>query len=271
MNRLSQEFKKITYRQKAISWLLHAIKIILGDESIRRYIILFYYPDITNGGKKYIKTFDAFVPKGKTREDKAEVITKYCETASQKNGVVVFTATNIQQNILDNETHFQTYIVDNSTKSLIISDPAFDRTKEGNAGIYMAEVSNEVVIPFFEKKGYKTKFVELTTPAQICEGDVFCQSWSLYILLQKLKNNEYLHDTSLEIPEEQINKYDMLLGFYKQLFTDMPELGENLTAEYEGEIVDNRGPNKPTKTEKENFLNFDPVELLMDMSKHEMK
>ena len=50
----------------------------------------------------------------------------------------------------------------------------------------------------------------------------------------------------------------------------MPELGDNLRAEYEGEILENRGPNKPTKTEKENFLKFDPVHLLMDMSKYEM-
>lgn len=270
MNRLTQESKKMTYRQKAISWLLHAIKIILGDESIRRYIILFYHPNITNSGKKYIKTFNAFVPKGKTHEDKAKIITKYCENASKKKGVVVFTASNIQKDKFDNETHYQTYIVDNNKKCLIVSDPAFNKTKEGKAGIYMAEVSNQVVIPFFENKEYKTQFVELSTPAQICDDDVFCQSWSLYILLQKLKNNEYLHDISLEIPEEQINKYDMLLGFYKQLFTDMPELGENLRAEYEGEILENRGPNKPTKIEKENFLKFHPVDLLMDMSKYEM-
>ena len=55
------------YRQEAISWMLHSLKILLGDESIRRYIILKYNPDITNQSKKSIRTFDAFVQKGKTR------------------------------------------------------------------------------------------------------------------------------------------------------------------------------------------------------------
>ena len=40
---------------KAVSWMLHALKIVLGDESIRRYIILYYYPTITNPSKKCIR------------------------------------------------------------------------------------------------------------------------------------------------------------------------------------------------------------------------
>jgi hypothetical protein len=259
------------YRQKAISWLLHSLKIILGDESIRRYIILHYNQSITNSSKKYIKTFDAFLEKGKTREQKAEKIIGYCEEICQKKCIVVFTATNIQIDKFDNETHFQSYIVDNNKQKLIIVDPAYDNKKENNAGIYMAEVSNEVIAPFFKSKGYKIQFIELTTPAQISEGDVFCQSWSLYILLQKLKNKEYNKNISFDIPEDQLDKYDMLLEFYKQIFTDMPELGENLQTEYEAEILESRGPNSPTKTEREAFLEMNPVDLLLEMTKYEMK
>ena len=42
--------KKLTKKIKgtAISWLLHSIKILLGDESIRRYIIIKYNPDLKN-------------------------------------------------------------------------------------------------------------------------------------------------------------------------------------------------------------------------------
>ena len=262
--------EEINYRQKAISWLFHSLKIIFGDESIRRYIILFYNPTITNRNKKYIRTFDAFVEPGKTREDKADEINRFCKDILKKKGVTVFTATNIQQNKFDNETHFQSYIVNNCVKKLIVIDPAYDKTKDGCAGIYMAEVSNEVVIPYFTENGYSVQFICLSSPAQICESDVFCQSWSLYILLQKIQNNEYLTDVSLEIPVEQLDKYDMLLQFYKQVFTDMPELGDNLRAEYEGEILDTRGPTKPTKIEKEAYLRFDPVDLLMKLTKYEM-
>ena len=198
------------YREESISWLLHSMKIILGDESIRRYIILHYNPEIINNGEKYIRTFNAFVENGKTRNDKAKEIIQFCNDMRKIPGTVVFTATNIQRDIFDNETHFQSYILDNNVKTIFIIDPAYDRTKEGNAGIYMAEISNEIIIPFFQNKGYNYVFIDLTNPAQIDEDDVFCQSWSLYILLEKLKNDKYLKNISFYIPKYQLKKYDTL-------------------------------------------------------------
>jgi len=258
------------HRQQAISWLLHAIKIVLGDESIRRYIIVKYNERITNSAKKCIRTFNAFIKQGKTRDDKAQEIIKYCDEMSQRKRVVVFTATNIQRTKFDQETHFQSYILDNTNKRLLIVDPAFDGSKDGKMGIYFAEVSTEVVIPFFQSLQYDCEFISLSSPAQVCDGDVFCQSWSLYILLQKLKNNEYLTDSTFDIPVDQLDKYDMLLQFYKQLFQDFPELGDNLRTEYEAEIMATRGPNAPKKTQKEEILQYDPVTLLLDMTKYEM-
>lgn len=259
-----KNIEEMSHRQNAISWLLHALKIILGDESIRRYIILNYYPKLK---KKYTRTFNAFVKERETREDKAKQIIDYCEDISTKKYTVVFTATNIQQNSLDLETHFQSYIVDNSKKLLVVIDPAFDNKKLLNAGIYMAEVSLEVVIPFFQSKEYTIQFASLTTPAQISEGDVFCQSWSLYILLHELKDNNYVHNSAFEIPKTQIDKYDMLLQFYKQIITDIPELRDNLKTEYVGEIMESTALKS---NEKRMMLKFDPVKLLLSMNKYEM-
>jgi len=256
---------------KAVSWMLHALKIVLGDESIRRYIILYYCPTISNPSKKCIRTFDAFVESAKKREEKANEIRKYCNKMSRKTDVVVFTASNIQRTKCDNETHFQSYIIDNNTKKLSVIDPAYDPNNQENRGIYAAEISLDVIIPCFERNGYKTEFVSLTTPAQVDIGDVFCQSWTLYILLAKLKQNEYFRNNQFEVPEDQLDKYDMLLSFYRQIFTDMPELRENLHIEYEGEILESRGPNKLSKSEKEILLKFDPVDMLLRLTKYEMK
>ena len=63
----------------------------------------------------------------------------------------------------------------------------------------------------------------------------------------------------------------MLLAFYRQICTDMPELQENLRVEYEGEIMESRGPNRLKKLEKEALLQVDPVELLLGLTKYEMK
>ena len=258
-------------QEKAISWMLHALKIVLGDESIRRYIILYYYPTISNSSKKCIRTFDAFVESAKKREEKANEIRKYCNKMCRKPDIVVFTASNIQRTKCDNETHFQSYIVDNNLKKVCVIDPAYDSSRHNNEGIYFAEVSNDVIMPYFERKGYTTEFVSLSTPAQIDAGDVFCQSWTLYILLERLKQNEYITSNIFDVPKDQLDKYDMLLSFYRQIFTDMPELCENLQVEYEGEILESRGPNRLTKLEKEALFKFDPVELLMGLTKYEMK
>jgi hypothetical protein len=90
-------------------------------------------------------------------------------------------------------------------------------------------------------------------------------------LLAKLKQNEYFKNNTFEVPEDQLDKYDMLLSFYRQIFTDMPELRENLHIEYEGEILESRGPNRISKSEKEILLKFDPVDLLLGLTKYEMK
>ena len=264
--------KKLTKKIKgtAISWLLHSIKILLGDESIRRYIIIKYNPDLKN--KTHIKTFDAFIKPGKTREHKHKEIKKYLETISKlKKDIVVFTATNVQKDEEDNETHFQTFIVDNNNKKIYGIDPAYDKNEDEFIGIYYAEILHDVIKPFFESKDYEFKFIILSRPAQNTTEDVFCQSWSLMILLKLIENKDYENDVEFDIPSKKLDKYNMLLEFYKKIFTDMPELIDNLKTEYEGSINDCEYDNCPSKDEKIELLEFDAGNLLMDMKKDDMK
>ena len=72
------------YKEEAISRTLDSIKIILGDESIRRYILLKYLTNLVNSSNACLRTFDAFVPSGKTREDKAREIQTYCQAMLKK-------------------------------------------------------------------------------------------------------------------------------------------------------------------------------------------
>lgn len=246
-------------KQNAISWLLHSIKILLGDESIRRYIILKYNPELKN--KNHIKTFDAFIKSGKTREHKHKEIKKYLQAISRlKKDIVVFTATNVQQDEEDIETHFQSFIVDNNNKKVYGIDPAYDKNEEDFIGIYYAEILHETIKPFFENKQYAFHLVRLSRPAQTTTDDVFCQSWSLLILLKIMENKDYEKDVEFYIPSKKLDKYNMLLEFYKQIFTDMPELLDNLKAEYEGSIND-----------FPELLEFDSGTLLMSMKKDDMK
>lgn len=245
-------------KQNAISWLLHSIKILLGDESIRRYIILKYNPELKY--KNHIKTFDAFIKSGKTREHKNKEIKKYLQAISRlKKDIVVFTATNVQQDKEDIETHFQSFIVDNNNKKVYGIDPAYNKNEEDFIGIYYAEILHETIKPFFENKQYQFHLVRLSRPAQTTTDDVFCQSWSLLILLKIMENKDYEKDVEIYIPSNKIDKYRMLLEFYKQIFIDMPELVDNLKAEYEGSIND-----------FPELLEFDVGTLLMSMDKYDM-
>ena len=284
---------KASDKLDAISWVLHALKIVMGDESIRQEILLHYHPTLHRGsvaairridpkkhGKEHVFTFDAFV-KTRDTDDSFEVaierkraeIRKYLSEIIEMKGVIVFTATNIQQYAEDFETHFQTFIVDNEKKTVLAIDPAYDKTVlkpnkkkkvlVPNQGIYYAEVTHEVIKPFFEESApdYEFKLVPLSHPAQIAFDDVFCQSWSLYILDSLLSNPE---TEEFEIPETQIEKYGMILRFYKRIFKDIPTLKNYLKIEYEGEIIDNFGDDSK-------LLEENPAKILMEMTKGDME
>jgi hypothetical protein len=265
----------MTLKELSISWLLHSIKILLGDESIRRYIILNKFPDLKHELKKDIRTFDPFVKKGKTRQDKYKEIEKYLNYVIKlKKNIVVFTATNVQQNAEDNETHYQTFIVDNDHKKVYAIDPAYDKDEEDFIGIYYAEVTHESIKPFLESKGYKFEFIPLSRPAQSSTNDVFCQSWSLLILLDVLKNNKYQEPhVEFKIPSTKLARYEMILDFYKDIFIDsMPELLENLQEEYNGSIKECKDDdeNCPSEKQKEKLLEIDVAGLLYQMKKSDV-
>ncbi len=275
--KMSKRVKK-NDKSTIVSWVLHALKIVLGDESIREEIIMHYNPDLHKGNLTRLKrignvnhdhhviTFNAFIESGKTREDKIEKIHDYLEKIVEMPGTVAFTATNVQQDENDFETHFQSFIVDNDAKRVTMIDPAYNKKKRSGKGIYHAEIAREIVKPFFkflnmdleEEDEYKVRFLKLTNPAQIAHDDVFCQSWSLFMLNSLLENDAYKTTQKFKIPTSQMDKYDMILKFYKRIFTDIPSLRGYLKAEYEGEITDDY------------LLEADPYKVLMSMTKADM-
>ncbi len=277
-------------RPTVSSWVLHAMKIILGDESIRQQILMNYHPKLHHrnitklkavGNKQnHIKTFNAFIEPGKTRDDKFEKIRVFLRTVVTLKGTVVFTAANVQLDEDDAETHYQTFIVDNDAKKVYIIDPANDRTVDKNdkkykksktilvsgQGIYYSQAAHEIIKPFFEENtDYVVELVQLSYPAQIIEDDVFCQSWSLYILDKLLENNAYKTTGVVDIPNAQINKYDTILGFYKRILRDIPDLAEYLIAEYVGEIEN------CSDCRQAELLKIRPDAFLLGMTKADMK
>lgn len=242
------------YRETAISWALHAMKSMLGIKTVRNQILKYFYPDIKNLAKA--NTFDAFDPPDK--------IVKYAESIMNVVPYVVFTASNMAEAVAEPETHYQTFYVDNKDKKVYAIDPA---RKKGNDGIYTPYVSRNLLQPLFEKHGYTFTFIEMTNPAQSSIRDVFCQSWSLYILLEIL--NKGVHDVC--IPKLQLERYDVLLTFYKEIL-NIPTIPETLKKEYTSELTANKDLilSDGTNMDYKHLLGMDPALLLAQMKKKDM-
>lgn len=248
------------YRETAISWALHAIKILFGIENVRKTIIKSFHPDVQN--IKWSRTFDAFqqIPTEKETE-----ILGFCKQIINIQPYVVFTASNIQEHADDKVTHYQSYYVDNDNKHIYVIDPA----KPVNGyGIYYPSVTIDVIQPFFVSKGYAFDYITLSNPAQTIEADVFCQSWTLYILLHILQNGiGHVH-----IPIKQINKYGVILQFFKDVLTKNPHLSYDLDNIYLEEIKNNKELILKDGTKKgfNCLLKMDPYHLIMQTQKEDM-
>jgi hypothetical protein len=227
-----------TLKKISISWALEAMKTVLGYEDIRNMIIEYHFPQIEN--PQEMRTFDAFQQfENPPFIDKAMEITDYCEGIIEDDGVtgiIVMTAANIQVSEYDNLTHYQSFIIDKDAKTVSAIDPA---AKANGVGIYEAAISETIVFPIFRSHDYDCKFINLSHPAQTNKGDVFCQTWTLVILLKALekiykKNNEkrFIGIIHIPAPRPKINKYRMLLEFFKSILENVPEVGEAVTIEY---------------------------------------
>ena len=257
----------------ALSWALDAIKNLLGMQYIRNKIVKTFFPAIKN--VRYMRTFDAFQQyEYPPFNNKVQEILEYCEEIMHLKNYVVFTATNIQENEDDQETHYQTYIVDNVNKKLYAIDPAINPTKKSGFGIYKPMITYETIQPFFEKNGYQCQFIDLTNPAQTKKEDVFCQSWSLYILLEILHNDEgFSADMLIDIPKKQIDKYEILLNFYKKILV-VESISDKLDVIYKQNIKKNKKFIKTNSTHNINFkniLHMNATDIILQMDPEDLK
>lgn len=258
-----------TTRKIAISWALEAIKNVLGYEDIRNIIIQKYFPHIENAVE--MRTFDAFQQyQMPPFIDKALEITDYCEDIIEDEnvkGIVVMTAANIQHSANDRYTHYQSFIINKDLKQVYAIDPA---SKEDGIGIYKAAISETVVLPIFRSHDYNCEFVSLTYPAQTNKKDVFCQTWTLIILIKILERiytnpSKQLGIIDIPAPRPKINKYKILIDFYKEILTNIPEIKRELGIEYIMEINANIDNISDFCTFKK-ILDIDVTELFMSMT-----
>ncbi len=193
-----------TIKEIAISWVLYSIRETMGLEKVRNEILA---KKLKNHSIKYGKMFT----KGNTFEDIYQMV--YDFQKSNEN-LLIFTSNgeitkkrkrNINEDI---ESHYISFIVDKQKMNVTMIDPS--RNNE-SFGIYNPYIGISMK-PFFEKLGYKVDWLKMTSPCQINYHDVFCQSWTLYLLIKFFKSSEKIY-----IPFKEEDKYNKLLIFYKKL------------------------------------------------------
>ena len=120
------------------------------------------------------------------------------------------------------ETHYQTFIIDKTIQHILCIDSSRNSRGESYYEPYVAKA----IIGYFRKSNYNYKctYLKITNALQTSSDDVFCQSWSLYLLIKALENLNVNKDNyitaQIETPEDELIKYEILLDFYKNIFNE---------------------------------------------------
>jgi hypothetical protein len=230
------EKKSLLFAKK---WALRSMRDVMGRKHIRNAILQYFVPDIKN--IEHSETFDGFseAEDPSLYKNKEEQILAYCEKILNIQPYVVFTASNIlfdevdEDGIQDTQTHYQCFYVDNENKNLYVFDPA--READGSQGIYEPQIAKYTVNKFFRSKKYKVFFARLSHPAQLFESDVFCQTWTLYLLIQFFKQ-DCKKGAILPIPENLVDRYAILIDFYHKILENISEVKDELIGTYQEDL-----------------------------------
>jgi hypothetical protein len=248
-------------RDIAVSWVLYAIRETVGLTIVRNAFLRKkinklgkYNPDII----QYGKTFSC----GDTFEDIYEMI--YDFHGSDKRFLIFTSNGEIVKNKRKRmrpsseselvESHYVSFILDRHEMTVTMIDPS---RNNGKIGIYNPYIGIYLE-PFFKKQGYTVEWLEMTSPCQVNYHDVFCQSWTMFLVYKWLK---YGDKEKIYIPKSQYKKYTKLLKFFKELL-DYDSFRNELRIAYAENIKDH---------EDFCFLNeYDPCILLLEMTPMDM-
>lgn len=242
------------------SWVLDALRRVFGYEDIRNLILQAKLGDKV----AYGRTFGA--------EHKVRQLRDYLKKllVPGEHRLLLFTASN---RALLGETHYQGFVVDYQKKHLWVVDPASVR---GGDGIYASYVARDVIMPFFQAQGWETGFVRLSNACQATTDDVFCQTWSLWLMVRvarQLLSKKKL--TTISVPKKLIIRYRALLRFYKEGLK-VDGVCEELQATHRDTIRRSSAlvAHLPTKKEKDTvrkyYLAIDPCVEVVRMNEMDL-
>lgn len=207
------------------SWVLDAIRKVFGLQDIRQDILKHFVPQKYHKIIEFGNTFGS--------ESNPHELKKYLESLLHvKKRLVLFTASNFAQ---DGETHYQTFVLDQTYKHLWVIDPA---SEMGEMGIYKPFIAMNVIIPFFSMNGYITEFAKLKHACQTSVDDIFCQTWSLLLQIHFVRRYLQYNDLNIILPVSQSirQRYKYLVAFYRESLRSIDSICSDLQEIYYREV-----------------------------------
>ena len=185
------------------SWILHSLRDTIEDKNVRNNILKRNLSP--NNDIVYGETINAF-------DDETAYIREITKIARKAKKLTkkyyLFTISNLYD-ANSYETHFQTFIYQRTSTTLYTIEPS--------KGLY-ADYAIQYTVDIFKKElpDVKVKKVEMSNTCQKDENDVFCQSWSLYVQILKMKKLLRGDTTKISISSDDKIKFSKLLQFYKE-------------------------------------------------------
>ena len=166
------------------------------------------------------------------------------------NKIILFTLSNDPTATSDPdnaETHFQSFVIINHIHTIFAFDPS---GVGGSPGIYnpgaiqqMNAIIKTAGLP------YNIVYPNINVPCQRFKSDVFCQTWSLYLQYEFMRQVSHhllslssLQDFETEkikivIPETQIEKYRLLNSFIQSVI-QLPDIQTALEDQFNKDVID---------------------------------
>jgi hypothetical protein len=222
----------IVPRAEVASWVINSIRNTLGEQDIRNDVIskLVELPANVVLGETLVLLYKETGSKDKQVSNYKAKVTKYINKITapkEADKIYLFTVANPPEGEDAPETHYQTIILNNVEKKVYYIDPA--HTEKGEEGIYAPHAVNNLIHPNLHAKGYSEEWLPVTHAAQTTEKDVFCQTWSLYLLVQGV---QLLPGQKITIPSRVKNRYQVLINFWKGIAATSEAFCEVLLSDF---------------------------------------
>ena len=142
-------------------------------------------------GSNYKIVLGDIYGEGINDDELRDLLIHYMDMGDDK--IILFTLSNKPKNTMDpdmRETHFQSFIMVNSIRTIFAFDPAMSTNIP--VGIYYpgAIIQIETLFNNMSNLGYTIVRPNIQYACQIDKSDVFCQTWSLYLQYEFMNNRE---------------------------------------------------------------------------------